>query len=315
MTIRFHFIAFAYGVLCSQLCMAQLPMSSATDPLAESRRLLAGGLLSKSESSLRSYLANNPASADAHFLLGFVLFREHKATESLAEFTEGAKTRRPDSTELRTVASDYVLLGDFEDAGKWFSTIAQETPNDPTIWYLLGRTKYNEGHFEEAISNFKRALSLRDKYVEAENNIGLALHELNKPEEAKVAYQNAIEWQGSTPTDAQPYLNLGTLLAEDGDLDAAITNLKQAAALSPENPSIHEQLGSAYEGQNSLTEARTEMERAVALAPDASALHFKLAGIYKKLKMQDQARHEFEICAKLNSTHSSRKTPNPPLPH
>jgi Flp pilus assembly protein TadD len=233
----------------------------------------------------------------------------------LAEFTEGAKTRRPSSTELESVASDYVMLGDFEDADKWFTVITKETPDNPTVWFLLGRTQYNEGQYEKAISSFTHALSLREKYIEAENNLGLALQALNKQAQAKTAFQRAIDWQGATPGDAQPFLNLGMLLAEEGDTAGALVQLKRAASLSPDNPTIHEQLGSAYETQSSLSEAKAEMERAIVLAPNVSALHFKLGRIYKKLGLADQARHEMQICAELNSTRSSRQTPNPSLPH
>jgi len=294
---------------------ATLNFDAAADPLAEPRRLLAAGQLNESEAALRSYLANHPESANAHFLLGFVLFREHKAKESLAQLTEGAKNRRPSATELQTVASDYIMLGDFEDADKWFTVVAKETPGDPTVWFLLGRTQYNEGQYDSAVSSFTRALSLREKYVEAENNLGLALHALNKQGEAKAAFQTAIDWQGSTPYDAQPFLNLGTLLAEEGDNVGALVQLKRAVVLSPDNPTVHEQLGSAYEAQNKLSEAKDEMKRAIVLAPDVSALHFKLGRIYKKLGEKDESRHELEICAELNSTRSSRPTPNPPAPH
>ena len=298
--------------LISILLYASAAISQqSTDPLAEARDLLRSGLLTKSDASLRTYLKEHPDSADAHFLLGYVLFREQKAQDSLAEFTAGAKFRRPKADELKTVGSDYVLLGDFSDADKWFSVVSEESPEDADIWYLLGRTKYNEGRYDEAVSSFERALALRPKYVEAENNLGLSWHELNKTAQAKEAFQAAIDWQGPLPSDAQPYLNLGVLLMEQGDLDKALPYLVQSAALAPTNPKVHEQLGTAYETQNNLPKAQSELERAVALAPDVSAVHFKLAEIYRKEGLKDRAREEFEICAKLNSTHSSPATPNP----
>jgi tetratricopeptide (TPR) repeat protein len=284
---------------------------TSADPLAESRAMLTSGLLAKSEASIRAYLGGHPDSADAHFLLGYVLFREQNAEESLAEFTAGARVRRPKPDELKTVASDYVLLHAYSDADKWFSEVLVESPNDADAWYLLGRTKYNEERYDEAASSFERALLLRPKYIEAENNLGLSLRELHKLDEAKAAFQTAIDWQGSTPVDGQPYLNLGSLLADQGDSNKALPNLVQAAALSPDNPKAHEELGDAYEAQNELVKAQKELERAVALAPDTSALHYKLAKIYRKLGLQDLARHEFDVCAKLNSTKSSKVTPNP----
>jgi tetratricopeptide (TPR) repeat protein len=310
MTLRAQLCALILSLICKHTALSQ----QAIDPLAEARDLVGSGLLAKSETSLRTYLNAHPDSADAHFLLGYVLFREQKAQDSLAEFTDGAKIRRPKADELKTVASDYVLLGDYPDADKWFTVVSVESPNDVDAWYLLGRTKYNEEIYNEAASNFERALILRPKYVEAENNLGLCWRELNKLDEAKTAFQAAIDWQGEAPSDAQPYLNLGTLLTDLGDLDKAIFYLVHAAALSPTNPKVHEQLGSAYEAKNNFSKAQSELERAVILAPGTSALHYKLAQIYRKQGLRDLARKEFDICAKLNSTHSSIATPNPLQP-
>jgi Tfp pilus assembly protein PilF len=302
--------AFALASSCASLLLCQA-FPEPLNPLAEARDLLSAGKLADSESALRVYLSGHPNSAEAHFLMGYVLFREQKATESLAEFTAGAKVRRPTAEELETVASDYVLLEDFSDADKWFSEVVAERPMNDRVWYLLGRTKYKEGRHEEAVSSFDRALALHPKYIEAEDNLGLALLELNKQEQAKVAFETAIHWQGNTPVNAQPYLNLGILLNQQGDPMQATALLEQAAKIAPDNPTIHEQLGATYLSQNDLPKAQNELSIAVKLAPDASPLHYKLGEIYSKQKMRELAQREFEICARLNSTHSSRSTPNP----
>lgn len=286
-----------------------------SNPIAEARALLDAGKTQQPETILRKYLADNPTSADAHFLLGYVLFREQNAKESLAEFTAGAKFRRPRADELKIVAADYVMLGAFSDADKWLSQVVAETPNDADSWYLLGRTKYSESEFPAAISAFERALSLRPRYIEAQNNLGLCWKELNDREKARAAFQAAIDWQGDIPSDAQPFLNLGRLLAEDQKNDQARPYLIKAAALSPRNPAIHEELGKVYLAMNELSAAQAELEQAVALAPDASALHYKLAQILRREGLEDRAQHEFAICEKLNGAHSSTKIPNPPSPN
>ncbi len=238
------------------LGVVSAPGSSETDPVAQARSLLDAGNIHESEAILRNYLLTNPSSADGHFLLGYALFRDQKAKESLAEFTAGAKVRAPRSDELKIVAADYVMLGDFSDADKWFSQVVAQTPEDADAWYLLGRTKYSESEFAEAISGFERALALHPRYIEAENNLGLSWKELNDPEKAKKAFLMAIEWQGSAPTDAQPFLNLGTLLADSNQTAEAIPYLTKSADLSPENPTAHEQLGKAYSAMNRLPEAQ-----------------------------------------------------------
>lgn len=291
------------------LCSAQ--DQTIKDPLAEAREQLAANRFESAESALRSYLKDNPGSADAHFLLGYVLFREKKATESLAEFTTGAKFRRPGVEEFETVASDYVLLNDFEDADKWFTEVTAERPLDAHVLYLLGRTKYQEGLYAAALADFDRVLAMHPRYVEAEDNRGLALRELNHLDKAQEAFQNAINWQGQNLVDPQPLLNLGSLLIVQGDTSKAVSLLQQAATLAPKNPAIHEQLGAAYIAENDLPKAQNELLVAVKLAPETSALHYQLGVIYRKQKMMDLAKQEFDTVSRLNSTHSSHNTPNP----
>ena len=288
------------------LCQAQ------SDSNLRARSLLDAGRAAEAESTLRTFLAAHPEDADAHFLLGYALFREQKATESLAEFTAGAKYRRPRADELKVVAADYVMLGDYSDADKWFSQVVSEMPEDADAWYLLGRTRYNENEFAAAISAFQRALTLRPKYLEAENNIGLAWKELNDREKARAAFQTAIDWQGDSPVDAQPFLNLGILLADANEYQQAISVLKKGLSLAPKNPSFHEELGKIYLAMNRLADAQSELEQAIALAPDTSALHYKLGQILRREGQAERAQQEFAICERLNGAHSSSKTPNPP---
>ncbi len=302
----------ARNVVFTILSTAAALCQSTSDPLTAARSLVDAGKLAESETTLRDYLATSPSSADAHFLLGYALFREQKAKESLAEFTEGAKFRRPRAEELKIVAADYVMLSDYSDADKWFSQVVDETPNDADTWYLLGRTKYNENEFAAAISSFERALTLQPKNVEAENNIGLCWKELNDRDKARSAFLLSIEWQGDAPVDAQPYLNLGNLLAEDRKNEEALSYLTKAAALAPKNPMVHEALGKVYLAMDKLPAAQSELEQAIALAPDASALHYKLGQILRKEGIVGRAQQEFAICEKLNGAHSSSKTPNPP---
>jgi tetratricopeptide (TPR) repeat protein len=293
------------------ICAAAAFAQQAADPLASARALLTAGKLAESETVLRTQLITSPSSAEAHFLLGYVLFREQKAKDSLAEFTAGAQFQRPRAGDLKVVASDYVILGDYTDADKWFSAVVAETPDDADAWYLLGRTRYNENDFAAGVSNLEHALTLRPKFVEAENNLGLCLKELGYAEKAQAAFQSAIEWQGSTPEDPQPFLNLGTLLASQHHTEPAISLLTEAARLSPSNPKIHEALGDVYGAQQDLPKAQSEFEKAISLAQDIAALHFKLGQVYRKEGQLESAQHEFAICAKLNGTHSSEETPNP----
>lgn len=281
------------------------------DALSTSRALLARGLIVAAQAKVDAFLQSNPDSADGHYLRAEVFFREQKAKESLAEFTQGAKGRRPTAREFGMIASDYVLLGDYSDADRWFTEATLADPGEANYFYLLGRTKYKEGEHAAAVASFERAIALRPRYVEAENNRGLALLALQRKDSAMQAFQHAIDWEGPSGTDAQPYFNLGEILIEENDLVRGVALLRRAVTLFPGNPRMREELGKAYVAQGELDQAQRELEAAVALAPETSSLHFQLGQLYKKRKMSDLAEREFAICAKLSGTHSSVATPNP----
>ena len=290
----------------------QHPDVPKADTLQNVRHLLDTGQFAESEKILRSYLEDHPQSADAHFLLGYTLFREERPKDSLAEFTEGAKFQRPQTSDLKIVAADYVVLGDFSDADKWLTLVTNESPEDADAWYLLGRAQYNENRFQEAIKSFQRTLTLRPKDVKAEDNLGLSYQGLNRLDDARTTFEAAISWQNDAPVkDAQPYLNLGILLVEQGQPSQAVSYLQQAATLAPHNPKAREQLGRAYNVLNMPDKAQRELEQAVALAPEVSGLHFMLGQIYRRQGLLQQAKQQFDICERLNSTHSSAATPNP----
>lgn len=278
--------------------------------------LTKAGDFRSAESSIRTYLGTHPNSAEAHYLLGYLLYKEDKPTDSLAEYTQGARFRKPSAADLAAVAMDYLLLQADADADKWLTQSTSMDPTNGLYWYYLGRTKYSENHFQESIDAFQKSLQFLPLNVRAEYNLGLAYAGKALNDKARNAYETAISWQkGTEHQDPQPYLDLGVLLANQGHLKEAVPNLQKAVELDTQNPKIHEEMGGVYEKLHDLGKAQSELESAVALAPKVSSLHFQLGRIYQKEGMTERAKSEFARCAALNGTHStdSLETPNSDL--
>lgn len=293
------------------------PVSSQT-ALANARAAIARKEFPHAEQIVHSYLATRQDSAEGHFLLGYILNAEHHPKRSLAEYTTGARFHPPSADDLIVVATDYIYLQDYVDADKWLSIATQWKPDDALAWYFLGRTKYNENRFQEAADAFGRCLHLEPRNVRAENNLGLSYEGLGDDKEADRAYLTSIRWQvGSEHPYPQPYLNLGMLLAREGDAAQAIPYLQTAVKLAPHNPKAHEQLGRTYEKMHMLGSAQSELKKAIDIAPNVSALHFQLGRIYHQEKKDELARKEFARCAVLNGVHSTDadETPNPDSPN
>jgi tetratricopeptide (TPR) repeat protein len=276
---------------------AQPPAQDATNELLLNKAdlFVRLGQLDAADRTAREYVQAHALSASGHFTLGYILFLEKKPRESLAEYTEGAKHSIPTARDLKVVASDYVMLSDFADADRWFTKLVEWTPNDVQAWYDLGRTKYNENRFEEAISAFNRALQLDPANVKAEDNLGLSLGALGRNDEAISAYQRAISLQEHDAIkNSGPYLDLGSLLVENNQVEQALPLLAEALAISPEDFRVHRELGKAYQHLNQLDKARAELERAIELAPRDAPLHFMLAQVYRKQGLVDREKLEIQ---------------------
>lgn len=279
--------------------------SAGSSLLGDAKSFLDKGMLTEAERAARQYLDQHADSADGHYLLGYILFRQAKATASLAEYTEGAKYRKPSVLDLQAVGADYVLLGDFPDADKWFAKSVEWEPASVLGWYYLGRTKYNENRFEEAVDAFQHCLKLDARHVKAEDNLGLSYQALGRQDEALQAYRNAIDWQADGAVkNPGPYVDMASLLLETNQPEQALEYLRKAIAIAPDDPKAHQQLGKAYFNLNDLPKALTELERAAQLAPNNAPVHYVLAQVYRKQGLQERAKQEFDRYTKLNAAPS-----------
>ncbi len=298
--------------LLSGLAAALLPRGSAgaqtaaVTPLAEIRALVESEKYTEAEQQARAYLENHKDSADFHYLLGYILFKEQRAKESLAEYTEGAKYKAPSAYDLETVAGDYVLLKDYPDADKWFTKSAEWNPGNFQVLYYLARTKYNENRFDEAAALFLQCLKLDPKSVKTEDNLGLAYQGLNRNDEAISAFHTAISWQTDSPKkDPGPYLNVGSLLVDLERNNEALSYLLEAAKIAPQDMRMHRALGKAYLRLDELEKAQAELEQSAELAPRDAPIHFMLSQLYRKRGMTEKEMAETRRYRELTASHST----------
>jgi tetratricopeptide (TPR) repeat protein len=343
--------AFFIGLFLSNAILQSVPVKPAPRdpalrpdprdaPLVEAKSLMENGLLRDAERAVRHYLETHPDSADGHFLFGYILFREiqadaavetsaggvkssevdpaegkaraEKAKDSLAEFTAGARYHDPSAFDLKIVALDYVLLGDYPDADKWLTRSLAWNPQDSDAWYYLGRARYNENKFAAAVDAFLQCLKLSPGNVKAEDNLGLAYAGLGRNEEATAAYQLAMAWQSqATLKNPGPYIDLGSLLLDDNRPEQAAAYLLEAVEIAPRESRGHELLGKAYTRLDKLPEAQTELEKAVELSPQSANLHCMLAPVYRKQGLAEKAKAEFDRCAALHGRQATAETPRP----
>jgi tetratricopeptide (TPR) repeat protein len=292
-----------YSTAADFFASAESASPGTTDALVyEAKSLIHLHKFAAGEEALRSFLALHPDSNEALYLLGFILHRENKPSESLEIYTKAAKLSPPTGDDLKIVALDYVLLNDYTDAIRWLEKAVKMSPQNKDAWYYLGRAYFTNSQFEQARSAFERVLTLDSHDAKAENNLGLIFESEAKLEDAGAAYRNAIAWQEDNhqPSE-QPYLNLGSLLMEIDRTDEAIPFLQKAVQLAPNNAICQLKLGTAYLRLNRLADARQELEKAAQIDPENAAVHYQLGRLYKQMNLMDRAKAEFERTAVIQS--------------
>jgi tetratricopeptide (TPR) repeat protein len=273
---------------------AEKETRGATDALLyQAKALVHLGDFAGAEQALRGYVSSHEDSSDAFYLLGFVLNRENRPADSLAYYTKGAAITRPTGDDLKIVGLDYVLLDDYADAIKWLEKSVEFDPKNKDAWYFLGRAYYTTTRLSDAHKAFDAVLNLDPHDVRAENNLGLVFESSSQPAAAIEAYRKAIAWQAnSLQPSEQPYVNLGSLLMEQGRTADAEEPLEKAAALAPNNSFCHLTLGVYYRKIGRLDDAQRELERATKLDPENAVAHYQLGRLYRDIHAMDQAQAE-----------------------
>jgi len=186
------------------------------------RRLLAAGLIAvlcllgglswrqsrlwhDSETLFRYVLAQRQDIPEVHNDLGFVLVKQRRTDEGMAEYRK-ALAIKPDFTRAMN---------------------------------NLGLALIGQGRYAEAIEQYRKALAVEPDYAFGHNNLGLALMYLGQPALALTHFQKAVDL---APEYVLAYANLGGALLMLGRADEAIAQYRKALELRPDYAAAAEML-------------------------------------------------------------------------
>lgn len=273
-------------------------------PYAKEESSAASPGLGTKEAELRGRLARQPDSPELLYELGLVLRLEGKPRESLDTYTQAARYRVPAAGELRSVALDYVLLNDYDDAIRWLERALKMDGNNVEVLYSLGRCYYSKDRYVDAGRMFERVLALEPTHLKAEENLGLVLDAMNRPQQAEGALRRAATWAGSENTDEWPFLDLAIFLLDHDRSAEALEPLRTAVRIRGACEVCHEKLGRALLATNDLPGSIAELEEATRLDPKDPKAHFELGRALRQAGQTERAKEEFAASQKLYSAHS-----------
>jgi tetratricopeptide (TPR) repeat protein len=127
------------------------------------------------------------------------------------------------------------------DASLWLDDTLK-SPHNGRGLMNYGLTQMALGDYPRALDYFTRALRYTPNYPTLEINLGIVYGALHNSVLAAQHFQRAILL---APADDQPHFYYGRWLAETGDLNAAIPQLREAVRLNPARLPPHELLAQA----------------------------------------------------------------------
>ncbi len=174
------------------------------------------------------------------------------------------------------------------------SYLAQR-PEDATAQFQLGYAYSELQRWEEAILAYGRAIALDPKLGAAHLNLGLVLLD-REPAAAVERFRRAAELM---PEQARPRFLLAMALERTGKLAEAIEEYQAAERLDAKEYEIRFALGRALLRANRATQAEAEFREALALRGDAAPARLGLAESLRAQNELEAAAAEFAAYLQL----------------
>jgi tetratricopeptide (TPR) repeat protein len=173
---------------------------------------------------------------------------------------------------------------------------------DPEAWhcYESGKEHFDSGNFEEASTQFQKAITLRAKWDDAHFLLGCAFHEWGKQKPAIRAYLEAVRLN---PNLEAAFRHLGLAFHQVGNLKKSAANYEQALNLQPNQPAVVTNLGVVYQRLRKTDRAADCYRRALAGDPSYAPAHYNLGTLRLNQAKLEEAEEHFNHALAYNPKH------------
>jgi predicted O-linked N-acetylglucosamine transferase (SPINDLY family) len=130
------------------------------------------------------------------------------------------------------------------------------------------------GRFDEAAEALREAIRLQPSLAPAHMNLGAVLAQQGQLEAATAAFETAATL---APADPRPLVNLGHCFKRRDRIDESIAAFRKAVALAPDLAQAYSMLGSSLREAADISEAIASFRKAIAIRSQYREAHSNLA--------------------------------------
>ena len=238
-------------------------------------------------------LRRTPDDPDANYYMGLAYFRAERPRDA-RPYLERATALSPAKPEVwKALGLALLKMGDYPPASVALGKTCAIASKDEDACYLLGRSLYIQGRYDEAVGPFDKALQA----ASAANRAGvhraaaLNLAELGRASDAERHFRDAIALYDAGP---DPRIDYGAFLIAQGRAQEAIKFLTSAIALPQAAARAYAELGRAFLELDRPADALRPLERAVSLDPNAWSVRMMLGKTYLRLGRSKDGERELK---------------------
>ncbi len=249
-------------------------------------------LAERDRETLREVAASEKAFRLPASLMSFLAFvlQEDKETHAQAEtFLREAQRRHPNDFWVNEDLFRFLQILQpslREDAIRFATAAVALRPQSPGAHINLGHALRDKGRLDEAIAEYREAIRLQNDFTEAHDNLGLVLRNKGQLDEAIAEFREAIRIKKDL---ADPHNGLGIALHDKGQVDEAIAEFREAIRIKKNHAVAHNNLGAALHGQGRLDEAIAEHREAIRIKKDYAEAHSNLGNALHAKGQLDEA--------------------------
>lgn len=203
-----------------------------------------------------------------------------------------AKLRaHPDAAGFTALGEWFDSQGQYRCAVDSYRSAGKHNPNSAHLLELLGSSLYSSGDAAAAIDPLRQSIALSPNLVGPHLKLAAALERLQKKEDAKAEWQNALRID---PKSIEALDGLSRDLIAEGNYRGAVDLLGGA----PDDERLALDLAQAYGLAGMLTEAADTVTKALERNPSSFPLTYELAVVRVHQGLHEQAKTLMQKFAK-----------------
>jgi len=237
-----------------------------------------------------------------------VYIQQNDWDNAIAQLEQAVKAYPNDPEAHYLLGKGYGIKGRFEDMNREFDAslkiapkfekeIQYERSKDWVENYNKGVRKFNEQKTDEAIENFKTAITIDPTKVEAYRNLAVAYVRSGDVDNAIKYFKKALEID---PKSVETLNNLGTVYYQHQKYQEAIDIFKNVLEIDPDNSDAIATMGLAYHMLGDTDKALEAYNTALQKNPGNADLIFNYATLLMKKGQYEEAAKKFKEVLQTN---------------